>query len=646
GCQSCVEVLWVQTKPIGRLTTVRPPSRTTRLGHSCAFDISVPDIVPAQPRFITWHPEHQESLRNRRNHARQTSLITSFSAENSLNFLRTAHDMRFYSDRVFTAPRNPTYASPPGMSDFGYTVCPGRSGIDLLARVCKRPSSPSILLPTHTEPPYIEKVPPPVCAADLASPSSHRISNSSPSLVESQQSSIASAPSVASRSENTEPTVYDPPSGAHIHHHDPRPYYSTARYCCPSGSPQRDCDDGHDLEDSDSDSDDLHLLDAPPDRPPVLDADHEFARVADELTDFSLGRFQAWASSSSPSSSPPAAAAAAAAAAAVTRGGGPAKRCGSWPGPPSSGRRAGKRARVAELHSESHPDLEEDRGANSDDFDNNDDDDDAYDDDGGEKEGDDDNDITPGAAALVVGGGPGGRRPPPPAAPPLSVFPCPFYVADAHRHLDCLAAFDLRDLGSLKRHLWRSHRRPPHCPVCGAASFASGAACDAHVRARACVPPVPVVRHPSVTITTTAVVPPEGLSPAQALQLASRAPFPWASAALRWLAVWEIVYPGAAHPDLDRLGAGAAVSAVRLARDYWSAEGKRVVAEFLARRGLRGYELRDEERGLAALHALVLDRIIGHLIRTFSHDGGVKSGGRERPAKVSPAFRRARAHSL
>ncbi|KAK9415483.1 putative C2H2-type domain-containing protein [Seiridium unicorne] len=191
------------------------------------------------------------------------------------------------------------------------------------------------------------------------------------------------------------------------------------------------------------------------------------------------------------------------------------------------------------------------------------------------------------------------------------VFACPFYIRNRKEHMRCLSRADLRSIEDLKRHLWNLHQRPPYCPTCGQ-TFNRASDRDDHIRARTCQKQDPPV--------------PEGITEDQMHQLARRAK-PGTLESSQWLDIWHVVFPvedGQAKslPPQTPYLVGELESMVCVARTFWLNEGPLIIAEFLETRGLRAYDVPDEERNLDALHRLILNELIDGLLASSGNDDG------------------------
>ncbi|KAK7974534.1 hypothetical protein PG989_016382 [Apiospora arundinis] len=195
---------------------------------------------------------------------------------------------------------------------------------------------------------------------------------------------------------------------------------------------------------------------------------------------------------------------------------------------------------------------------------------------------------------LTAGGTPGSRR-----------FACPFFLQGRTQHTQCLTRTDLHTIRDLKQHLCLNHRQPYYCPTCGT-TFPRASARDDHIKSRTC----------SLQEWKGA---PQGLSQYQIQRLTKRCT-PGTSEMNQWYDIWNLIYSeeGVAPPQEEPLTpylTGVLESAVCLVRDFWTQKGRLIIADFLEQRDLRGYEVRDEERNLAALYQTILNNVVDLVVR-------------------------------
>ncbi|KAI1395963.1 hypothetical protein F4819DRAFT_476882 [Hypoxylon fuscum] len=182
-------------------------------------------------------------------------------------------------------------------------------------------------------------------------------------------------------------------------------------------------------------------------------------------------------------------------------------------------------------------------------------------------------------------------------------FPCPFYMSNPEKHINCLIRANLRDIKDVKQHLWNTHQLPPYCPTCREI-FSTTRSCNNHIRGQSCSP--------------RTIPRPDGITTEQMQQLARRAEI-WVPRELQWLSLWTIVFPSADILAVEYPSCVVELVICRF-RDYWSRYGEKIISDFLKEKDLCNYELRDEERSLAALHATVLRQVIDRLVGIFKYE--------------------------
>ncbi|KAI8952597.1 hypothetical protein F4801DRAFT_540618 [Xylaria longipes] len=201
---------------------------------------------------------------------------------------------------------------------------------------------------------------------------------------------------------------------------------------------------------------------------------------------------------------------------------------------------------------------------------------------------------------------------------------CPFYIRQKERYLSCLTRADMREIKDLKRHLWTAHRQPSYCPTCYD-TFVLSEDWEDHVRLRSCM--------------SSGKPRPEGISALQMQRLARRAD-PWVSREVQWLLIWETVFPGVKLPSLPVLF-GEVEAVVWMLRDFWSAEGDRIVCGFLTERRQQTPQPQDNEPDVITLGSLVLSRVIDQLVaicRQDESDEQQSRGGLEQTLSSWPSF--------
>ena len=172
-------------------------------------------------------------------------------------------------------------------------------------------------------------------------------------------------------------------------------------------------------------------------------------------------------------------------------------------------------------------------------------------------------------------------------------FACPFRARNPTRYAECLKHAALRNPRDVKRHVWQEHRLPNYCPVCYSV-FETESECSEHIVQRICK----LKSRPDHL---------EGVSEDQKKLLARR-DRSGASREQRWFAIWDIVFPR--EPPPRPFPHGGEDRAVADVREFWEGRGRKVVAGFLREKGLLSWDMKDEERALAAVHKLVGGRLI------------------------------------
>lgn len=172
---------------------------------------------------------------------------------------------------------------------------------------------------------------------------------------------------------------------------------------------------------------------------------------------------------------------------------------------------------------------------------------------------------------------------------------CPFYLHDREKHLSCLTRDDLRGIADLKEHLWAHHRQPSYCPTCYR-TFTLSEDWGSHVRLRSCV--------------YSGKPRPEGITALQ-MQLLSQPVDPWVSQHEQWLSVWDTVFPGVKAPIL---APGEMEAAVWALREFWAAEGDKVLSSLLTERRQQRPWLQTQRISVGKLGLLVLEMAIDQLV--------------------------------
>ncbi|KAK3319774.1 hypothetical protein B0T19DRAFT_445571 [Cercophora scortea] len=196
-------------------------------------------------------------------------------------------------------------------------------------------------------------------------------------------------------------------------------------------------------------------------------------------------------------------------------------------------------------------------------------------------------------------------------------FACPLFLHDPQKHRDrrCLSYPDLLSPIQVRQHLWESHRRPHHCPIC-LDIFSTAADCNSHIRSFSCAP------------QTTPEHEVEGIHEDTMEQIARWRPHnpETMSEEEQWFSLWDIVFPGEERPVGIRLSEKTeAVRVARIARDYWMENGRGVVLEFLESRGAvkESFDGTGGKDDLEVLAAAVSEKVIGELLVGLAR-GGLK----------------------
>ncbi|KAK0719342.1 hypothetical protein B0H67DRAFT_572946 [Lasiosphaeris hirsuta] len=180
-------------------------------------------------------------------------------------------------------------------------------------------------------------------------------------------------------------------------------------------------------------------------------------------------------------------------------------------------------------------------------------------------------------------------------------FQCPFFARNPTAHPRCLR-HNLRRIIDVKRHIWASHRQPHHCPICHTI-FETAREWNIHIRDGQCE------RSTAPEI--------EGASEDQLDEL-SWPPNPDQNADEQWFSVWNTVFPHIGRPLHPRLTDHSPfVQPIRLLRDYWEAQGREKIREFLDSKAKIGNEARRDKQSLQALHGSVLSAMIDQILTSF-----------------------------
>ncbi|KAF5590934.1 uncharacterized protein FSUBG_10663 [Fusarium subglutinans] len=142
---------------------------------------------------------------------------------------------------------------------------------------------------------------------------------------------------------------------------------------------------------------------------------------------------------------------------------------------------------------------------------------------------------------------------------------CPFYIHARHKHEKCLVQHDLSSIEALIKHLLRQHDKPLYCRTCWK-TFETLIERDSHVLENACK-----------RIDQEASI---GLTESQKVRLIKRDRYDLGEES-RWRRLWSTVFPGREQPRSPYLYRDEGLK-VSMMRDFWIADGQKVVSGFLA----------------------------------------------------------------
>ncbi|KAH6970272.1 hypothetical protein DER45DRAFT_498831 [Fusarium avenaceum] len=141
---------------------------------------------------------------------------------------------------------------------------------------------------------------------------------------------------------------------------------------------------------------------------------------------------------------------------------------------------------------------------------------------------------------------------------------CPFYVHSPEKYQKCLIQHDVSSIETLIKHLLQHHDRPLYCRTCRRA-FETLINRDSHVLENTC--------------ERNDQKPLDGLTESQKAKLIKKDRYYFGESS-RWRRIWSTVLPSIEQPQspyLDR-GEGLRVSMIR---DFWAADGKKFVFDFV-----------------------------------------------------------------
>ncbi|KAI3396474.1 hypothetical protein diail_12094 [Diaporthe ilicicola] len=184
-------------------------------------------------------------------------------------------------------------------------------------------------------------------------------------------------------------------------------------------------------------------------------------------------------------------------------------------------------------------------------------------------------------------------------------FACPFYIRD-NKYEKCVTRHQLHSIEDVRDHVCWEHRQPRFCPVCREL-FSTSKDRDTHIRLRACQPKKSTV---------------EGVTYEQEARL-NMEEEKYFSEDLRWFHIWDTIFPRVVRPASPFYTGNRELSVCAFRR-FWMQSGEDIVAGFLEEKQLRSYSIRNEERGLKALHDLVLESVVDRIFHDFENFAGVR----------------------
>ncbi|KAF5631713.1 hypothetical protein F52700_6635 [Fusarium sp. NRRL 52700] len=147
---------------------------------------------------------------------------------------------------------------------------------------------------------------------------------------------------------------------------------------------------------------------------------------------------------------------------------------------------------------------------------------------------------------------------------------CPFYIHAPDKHRKCLAQQDLGSIEALIKHLLRHHDKPLYCRTCWK-TFETLIDRDSHVLENACKG-----NNQKASM---------GLTESQKVRLIKRDRYDLGEAR-RWRRLWSTVLPGIEQPRSPYLDRDEGLR-VSMMRDFWVADGHKIVCRFLEGLGSR-----------------------------------------------------------
>jgi len=204
---------------------------------------------------------------------------------------------------------------------------------------------------------------------------------------------------------------------------------------------------------------------------------------------------------------------------------------------------------------------------------------------------------------------------------------CPFYRLDPVRHHKCMRELELPNTRSAKQHVIVDHRLPHYCPVCNSV-FESANERDAHIVSRTCTkpesPPEPLQ---GVSETQIEEISQLGTGrqhrigkatgsdskaktkvkgSGKTAKTAEQSESPSSPEVDKWFELWDILFPHIPRPGLVYLSAPRERELVSMRR-FWRRTGPELVANVLQGREMLRWNDLGEEAALVALHATVLE---------------------------------------
>lgn len=171
---------------------------------------------------------------------------------------------------------------------------------------------------------------------------------------------------------------------------------------------------------------------------------------------------------------------------------------------------------------------------------------------------------------------------------------CPFYIENKHRYRACLTKNEYLSIEDVKQHLYMEHRQPISCPICHG-HFASYDLRNHHLRTRDHC-------HPK-DLPAAAGLTEQQVDDMSAVSDLSQ---PQEDA---WFELWKVIFPDTRPPASPFYSDKQGLIVTSL-RDFWTRRGQSIVADVMAQRNLRQYEIQDEERNLEWLYNTALNKAV------------------------------------